>query len=237
MEAAIYNQKGEKSGSIELPGDIFEVKMNSDLVYQVAVTQMANRRQVTAHTKDRGEISGGGRKPWRQKGTGRSRHGSTRSPIWRHGGVAFGPRKDKVYGGKVNKKMRRKALAMVLSAKAANNDLMLLDALKIDEPKTKKMAAVLQAAGKTNNNFAKAKILIALPEFERNSVLSGRNIIDVKTVEAAKLNVLDLLNAKCLLMPVDSVHIIEKILIGADTEGEISKDSVKIKKTRAISKE
>jgi len=119
MEAIVYNQKGEKLNAVNLPESVFGLKMNPDLVYQVAVTQAANRRRITAHTKDRGEVSGGGKKPWRQKGTGRSRHGSNRSPIWRHGGVVFGPRNDKVYGGKINKKMRRKALAMVLSAKAS----------------------------------------------------------------------------------------------------------------------
>jgi len=210
MEAAIYNQKGEKTGTMDLPKSLFDVKVNPDLVYQVAVTQAANRRQGAAHTKDRGEVSGGGKKPWRQKGTGRSRHGSTRSPIWRHGGVAFGPRKDKVYGGKINKKMRRKALAMILSAKAGAGALTLLDRLEISEPKTKRMIEVLGAVRKINPNFEKGKILIALPGVEKNTILAGRNIPGIETIEAAKLNVLDLLNSKCLLMAVESVEAIEK---------------------------
>lgn len=201
MEITAYNQKGEKTGTIELPKDLFEVKINPDLVYQVAMTQMANRRQVTAHTKGRGEVSGGGKKPWRQKGTGRARHGSTRSPIWRHGGVVFGPRKDKVYGGKINKKMRRKALAMVLSAKAADNTLIVLDSLKISQPKTKEVANILDGLRNGVENFKTGTVLIALPAYERDAMLAARNLPETATIEAAKLNALDLLNSKYLLMP------------------------------------
>jgi len=143
MLAKTYNQQGEITGQIELPSDLFEVKINPDLVYQVVITQMANQRQGNAHTKDRGEVSGGGKKPWRQKGTGRARHASNRSPIWRHGGVVFGPRNDKIYGGKINKKMRRKALAMVLSAKLASDLLIVIDDLSLNQPKTKEMAAII----------------------------------------------------------------------------------------------
>ena len=225
MEAIVYNQKGEKAKVMDLPEGVFGVKMNPDLVYQVAVTQAANRRRITAHTKDRGEVSGGGKKPWRQKGTGRSRHGSNRSPIWRHGGVVFGPRNDKVYGGKINKKMRRKALAMVLSSKAAQNTLILLDDLKIDNSKTKEMAKILTAVKKANANLEKGKILIALPEFEKTLILAGRNIPNLATIEAAKLNVLDLLNAKCLLMPIESVEVIERT-IAAGKEKENNKTEI-----------
>lgn len=235
METAIYNQKGEKTGMMNLPKNLFEVKMNPDLVYQVAVTQAANRRQGTAHTKDRGEVSGGGKKPWRQKGTGRARHGSTRSPIWRHGGVAFGPRKDKVYGGKINKKMRRKAMAMVLSAKASSGTIVLFDKFEFEMPKTKTMAQILEVAKKVNDNFRTGKILIALPEFEKNAVLSGRNISNVETIEAAKLNVLDLLNAKCLLMTEAAVKSVEKIISG-DNNGKSAIDSAPVVKNNKIIK-
>ncbi len=216
METSVYNQKGEKVDAMDLPESVFGVKMNPDLVYQVAVTQAANRRRVTAHTKDRGEVSGGGKKPWRQKGTGRSRHGSNRSPIWRHGGVVFGPRNDKVYGGKVNKKMRRKALAMALSAKASEGTMVLIDKIEFDAPKTKTMAQTLEAVKKVNENFKKGKVLVALPEFEKNAVLSGRNIADVEMIEAAKLNALDLLNARCLLLPAAAVRVMEKIAGGGN---------------------
>jgi large subunit ribosomal protein L4 len=205
MQVTTYNQKGEAAGKIELPKDLFEVKLNSDLVYQVAVTQMANRRQSNANAKGRGEVSGGGKKPWRQKGTGRARQGSIRAPQWRHGGVVFGPTNEKIYGGKINKKMRRKALAMVLSAKVANNSLIILESLEIAQPKTKEMTQILESLKKINQNFVNGKILIALPGYEKNTVLASRNISGVETAEAVKMNVLDLLNSKCLLMPASAI--------------------------------
>ncbi len=205
MLAKTYNQKGEVAGQIELPKDLFEVKINPDLVYQVAVTQMGNRRQSNAHTKGRGEVSGGGKKPWRQKGTGRARHASNRSPIWRHGGVVFGPTNEKVYGGKINKKMRRKALAMILSAKLADSALIMMDDLNLNQPKTKEMVNILASVRKNLESFKKGTVLIALPGNEKNLVLASRNIEGVQTIEAAKLNVLDLLNSKYLLMPVKAI--------------------------------
>ncbi len=153
MLAKTYNQKGEVAGQIELPKDLFEVKVNPDLVYQVAVTQMANRRQGNANTKGRGEVSGGGKKPWRQKGTGRARQGSIRAPQWRHGGVVFGPTSEKVYGGKINKKMRRKALAMVLSSKLNGNALIMMDKLEVSQPKTKEMISILDNVRKSVESF------------------------------------------------------------------------------------
>jgi large subunit ribosomal protein L4 len=210
MQVTTYNQKGEAAGKIELPKDLFEVKLNSDLVYQVAVTQMANRRQSNANAKGRGEVSGGGKKPWRQKGTGRARQGSIRAPQWRHGGVVFGPTNEKIYGGKINKKMRRKALAMVLSAKAANNSLIILDSLEITQPKTKEMTQILESLKKINQNFESGKILIALPSYEKNAILASRNIPGVETAEAVKMNVLDLLNSKCLLMPASAIATIAR---------------------------
>jgi len=216
--------------AVNLPEGVFGVKMNPDLVYQVAITQAANRRRITAHTKDRGEVSGGGKKPWRQKGTGRSRHGSNRSPIWRHGGVVFGPRNDKVFGGKINKKMRRKALAMVLSAKASGGMMVLVDKIEFDAPKTKVMAQMLEAIKKVNENFKTGKVLVALPEFEKNAVLSGRNIPGAEMIEAAKLNTLDLLNAKCLLLPSAAVKVVERI-VGAGENEKSEKKSEKQEKS------
>jgi large subunit ribosomal protein L4 len=232
MEAIVYNQKGEKLNAVNLPESVFGLKMNPDLVYQVAVTQAANRRRITAHTKDRGEVSGGGKKPWRQKGTGRSRHGSNRSPIWRHGGVVFGPRNDKVYGGKINKKMRRKALAMVLSAKASDGMMVLVDKIEFDVPKTKVMAQMLEAIKKVNENFKTGKVLVALPEFEKNAVLSGRNIPGAEMIEAAKLNTLDLLNAKCLLLPSAAVKVVERIVGGGENEKSEKKSEKQEKSER-----
>ena len=218
--------------AVNLPESVFGLKMNPDLVYQVAVTQAANRRRITAHTKDRGEVSGGGKKPWRQKGTGRSRHGSNRSPIWRHGGVVFGPRNDKVFGGKINKKMRRKALAMVLSAKASGGMMVLVDKIEFDVPKTKVMAQMLEAIKKVNENFKTGKVLVALPEFEKNAVLSGRNIPGAEMIEAAKLNTLDLLNAKCLLLPSAAVKVVERIVAGGENEKSEKKSEKQEKSER-----
>jgi large subunit ribosomal protein L4 len=120
-----------------LPKEIFDVEINPDLIHQVVVAQTANRRRVIAHTKGRGEVRGGGKKPWRQKGTGRARHGSIRSPLWKGGGVTFGPTKERTFKKEINKKMKRKALFMVLTAKAKNNLLLVLDKIILEQPKTK----------------------------------------------------------------------------------------------------
>ncbi len=144
MKISTYTQNGKESGKAELPSEIFDVKMNSDLVHQVVLAQMSNQRQVIAHTKDKSEVRGGGRKPWKQKGTGRARHGSIRSPIWKGGGVTFGPTKDRNFKKKINKKMRRKALFMVLSSKVQDKEMIVLDKLKIEKPKTKEIAMVIE---------------------------------------------------------------------------------------------
>src|SRR4030043_2251904 len=143
MKVNIYSQQGKKIDEIVLPKEIFDIKVNSDLIHQTLVSQMANRRRVIAHTKDRSEVRGGGRKPWRQKGTGRARHGSIRSPLWIGGGVTFGPRKDRSYTQKVNKKMKRKALYMGLTDKVKENCLGIVDKLELPEIKTKKLANIL----------------------------------------------------------------------------------------------
>jgi len=204
MNVKVYNQEGEKVDEISLPKEIFEVPLNKDLVHQVAVCQMANRRVPIAHTKDRGEVRGGGRKPWAQKGTGRARHGSIRSPIWIGGGVTFGPRKEKKFEKKIPKKMKRKALFMVLSAKAKEGCLIVLENLKLKEPKTKSMVNILDKLPSKNQSS-----LIALPEVDKNVVLSARNIPKVATIEARNLNVLDLLSFKYLIMPRESIKIIK----------------------------
>jgi len=143
MKVSVYDQQGKEIGTTLLPKEIFDVKLNPDLVHQVATSQMANRRQVIAHTKDRGEVRGGGKKPWRQKGTGRARHGSIRSPLWKGGGVTFGPTKERNFKKIIPKKMKRKALFMVLSAKAKENLLIILDTLKLPLPKTKVISQIL----------------------------------------------------------------------------------------------
>jgi len=221
MLVKTYNQTGEEAGKTKLPKDIFEVEVNPDLVYQVVTAQIANQRQRIAHTKNRAEVRGGGRKPWRQKGTGRARHGSTRSPIWRHGGVAFGPRKEKVFEKKINKKMKRKALYMVLSAKAQNNLLYVLDNLDIPEIKTKYVVEILNNLRGKIENLKSGTILIALPSYDRKLVLAARNIPGVKTLEASKLNSLDLLSSKFLLLLKESIVAIK------DTFSETEKTETK----------
>ena len=168
LEATVYNQKGTSAGTISLPKTVFGVKWNGDLVHQVAVAMMANKRAGTAHTKDRSEVSGGGKKPWAQKGTGRARHGSSRSPIWVGGGVTFGPRIDKDYSQKINKKMRTKALFAVLSKKQSDGNILFIDSLVLDAMKTKTASEILTTLAKISG-FEKmtskkpTTALIALP--------------------------------------------------------------------------
>ena len=200
-----YNQKGEKVGQTRLPKEIFEVKINTDLVHQVVLCQTANKRQKSAHTKDRSDVRGGGAKPWRQKGTGRARAGSNRSPIWRGGGVTFGPTKDKVFKKRIPKKMKRKALLMVLSEKVKSNSLILLDELKIKETKTKEILEVLKKLP-----CKEKTCLIALPALDKKVVLAARNIPKINTIESRNLNVLDLLSSKYLLMPKATIKTIKE---------------------------
>jgi large subunit ribosomal protein L4 len=212
MLVDIYNQNGEKVGQTRLPSEIFGLEINPDLVYQVAVFQMANRRKPIAHTKTRAEVSGGGKKPWRQKGTGRARHGSIRSPIWRHGGVVFGPRKERIFKKEIPKKMRRKALLMILSAKAKENLLILLDSLKIEKAKTKLMAELIKNLKLKIKNL-KGSLLIALPQKDEIIFRAGRNIPDLGIVEARNLSALDLLSFKYLLMPKETIKVIKETFL------------------------
>src|ERR1700735_2118007 len=143
MNADVYNLQNEKVGTVELPERVFGARYNAALVKQVIDAQLANRRSPWAHTKTRGEVSGGGKKPWRQKGTGRARHGSTRSPIWVGGGVAHGPRNDRDYSQKVNKKMKQAALFAAISRKAKDGEVKIFETLSIEAPKTKMLATSL----------------------------------------------------------------------------------------------
>ncbi len=204
MNTKVYNQKGQEIGQIKLPKEIFEVPMNPDLVHQVVLSQTSNRRRVIAKAKDRSEVRGGGKKPWRQKGTGRARHGSIRSPLWKGGGVTFGPRTERVFKKIIPKKMRRKALFMVLSVKAKENLILILDELKIEKVKTKVMSELL------NKLFLKKSSgLVVLPQKDDKIILSARNIPKVATLQAKDLNVLDLLSYKYILMPKEAIKIIK----------------------------
>ena len=205
MLVKTYNQKGEKLDQTKLAAEIFGVKINPDLVHQVVVAQMANRRKTTAHTKGRGEVRGGGKKPWRQKGTGRARHGSIRSPIWRGGGVTFGPTKERVFKKTINRKMRRKALLMVLSGKAKNELLVLLDGIKIAKSKTKLMSDILKnlPCGKNNS-------LLVLPAIDKDVIRAAKNLPSLQTIQARDLNCLDLLQSKYLIMPKEALRVIKE---------------------------
>lgn len=210
MKATVYNQKGEEVGTTLLPKEIFDVPLNSDLLHQVITSQSSNRRIVIADTKDRGEVSGGGKKPWRQKGTGRARVGSIRSPLWRGGGTVFGPTKEINFKKKINRKMRRLALFMALSQKAKNNFLIILDDLKLEKPKTKLMEQILN---KLPCNSEKS--LLALPDIEKNKdiVRASGNLPHLQTAEARNLNTLDLLSFKYLVMLKDSIKIIKETFL------------------------
>lgn len=208
MKVPIYNIQGKEVGQTTLPKEIFEVPLKKDLVHQVAVAQMANKRQALAHTKIRSEVSGGGKKPWRQKGTGRARHGSIRSPLWVGGGVTFGPRKDQNFKQKINKKMRRKALFMALSEKARRDQLVVLEALSMEKPKTKEFKAILQALP-----LKEGSSLLVLPKKEESVFLSARNLPKVRTMVAAQINLLDVLSQKYLLMPEESIAMIQKTFL------------------------
>jgi large subunit ribosomal protein L4 len=215
-DAVIYNQDGKSTGSLKLPETIFGVRWNADLVHQVAVSYAANKRLSVAHTKDRSEVRGGGKKPWQQKGTGRSRHGSSRSPIWRGGGITFGPRKERNFEQKINKKMRTKALFTVLSKKNRDGEIFFIDELNIKEGKTKNARLVLSNLSKTkgletlllkNNNSAVAYFADKNTESQR----ALRNFKNINVNEIRNINVLDILNARNILIvkPAESIKILE----------------------------
>ncbi len=219
----LLNVKGEKIGNIELRDDVFNIDPNLDVMWRYVDMQLSSRRAGTASTKSRGEVSGGGRKPWIQKHTGRARHGSIRSPIWRHGGIAHGP-KPRDWSKRLNKKMKRLALKSALSVKLREGKLMVLDDISFDSPKTKKMREVLN-----NLKLSDVKSLFVLPWKEEKYInvrLSGKNIPGVKVLIADNpnnrkdendvnidgLNVYDILNHDVLVLTKDMVKKIEEVL-------------------------
>ena len=204
MELTIYNQKGEKKGSLALPEKVFGLKANSQLVHQAIVTEEANVRTPVAHAKGRGEVRGGGKKPWKQKGTGRARHGSSRSPIWVGGGVSHGPTKDKIYAKKLNRKMRNVAMATILSGKAKDGEVILLDSFDVTLPKTKEAVAALAALSKAAEAKTLAykkgsRALIVVPATSVPLLKSFRNIGSADVVLARNLSALPAMTYKYLL--------------------------------------
>jgi large subunit ribosomal protein L4 len=205
MKVDVINIKGEKVKTATLPPAIFEAPIKADLMHQAFVRQMANARLGTHKTKTRGEVRGGGRKPWRQKGTGRARHGSRRSPIWVGGGKAHKPQPRK-YTKKMPRKMRRAALRSALSEKASNKQIMVLDAIVWEQPKTKEVADALTKL------VGKESVLILLPEANDAVEKSVRNLPKAKTLRANYLNIRDLLQYDRVLMPLGAIDIIQSYL-------------------------
>ena len=205
MKADIFSIDGKKVGTIDLPAALFGAPWRADLVHQVATAQAANARQNRAHTKDSAEVSGGGRKPWKQKGTGQARHGSIRSPLWRHGGVTFGPRSERDYHEKINRRMKGSALASVLSRKAAEGEVILVEKLAFASPKTSAAKAALAALAKGTSagmlaTKRKNAALVALASYDANTIKSFRNMGNVKTEETRSISVADLLAHKYLVI-------------------------------------
>ncbi len=203
MEVILYNQKAENIGKVDLPDKIFGLEMNNDLVHQIVTSQMSNKRQVIAHAKGRGEVRGGGKKPWRQKGTGRARHASIRSPIWKGGGATFGPTKERNFKKKINKKMARKALFMTLSSKAKDKQLFVLDDVRLENPKTKGMAAIFKNFSSLMGN--KPTALLIVPTLEDKIKRSSKNLPNFSAVEARNLNSPEVLSYKYLILVKGSI--------------------------------
>ena len=200
----VYNMQGKKVSDVELKAEVFGIEPNENIVHSVLVNYLANQRQGTQSTKTRAEVRGGGRKPWRQKGTGRARQGSIRAPQWIKGGIALGP-KPRSYTYRVNKKERQLAIRSLLSAKVLDNELTVVDKLEVKEPKTSVMVKAL------TDLKVEGKTLIILADRNENVLLSSRNIEGVKTIELNTINVFDLLNCNKLVLPLDTVKKLEEV--------------------------
>jgi len=205
MKWDIFTIKGEKNGEYDSPKYIFDVEINTDLVHQVLRAISLNRLTPVAHTKTKAEVSGGGKKPWKQKGTGRARHGSSRSPIWRKGGITFGPRNDRNYSVSINKKMKRKALFMMLSDFIISNKLYLVDDISISTPKTKDGIELLKNVVKSDTE--KTLLVVSTKDYLVEKTFS--NLQNVKVILANSLNVEDLLKYNSLIMTVPSIEVIK----------------------------
>lgn len=205
MESKIYNQKGKETGSISLPESIFDLSWNSDLVHQIILAMQANARTPVAHTKDRGDVSGGGKKPWKQKGTGRARHGSTRSPIWVGGGVAHGPRNTKDYSQKINSGMKNKALLTIISKKFKDGEILFVDDLKTENNKTKEAKEILLSLSKIKGfekivSKKKNSTLLALSGGNKEKGRAFQNFSNIQVEEVRNINPISILSNKYLLV-------------------------------------
>ena len=203
-KVAVLDMTGKEVGTVELSDSIFGIEPNVSVMHDVVVNHLANKRQGTQSALTRAEVSGGGKKPWRQKGTGHARQGSIRSPQWRHGGIVFAP-KPRDYSYIVNKKVKRLAMKSAFSSKVLDNGIIVLDSLEMPEYKTKSMVSVLNAIG------ANGKSLVVLPEIEDKIIKSSRNIPGVKTSQVNTLNVYDILNARKLVIVKSAISKIEEV--------------------------
>ena len=200
----VYNMQGKKVSDVELSEAVFGIEPNENVVHSVLVNYLANQRQGTQSTKTRAEVRGGGKKPWRQKGTGRARQGSIRAPQWIKGGIALGP-KPRSYKYRVNKKEKQLAIKSILSAKVLDNELTVVDKFEVTEPKTKIMSKAL------TDIKVEGKALIILADKNENVYLSSRNIEGIKTIQLTMINVFDLLNCNKLVLPLDTVKKLEEV--------------------------
>lgn len=206
----VYNQKAENVGTLDLSDKIFKVALNNDLLHQAVIAQMANERQVLAHTKTKAEVSGGGKKPWKQKGTGRARVGSSRSPIWRGGGIIFGPRNDRNFKKNINQKMKQKAMFMALSDKVTSNTLVVLEELNMPEFKTKTFSEMLINLEKKVLNDSRRNVLIINDQKDEKVKYSGRNLQGVEIINLENLNIVDILKYKNLVLTSEAVKKLEE---------------------------
>ena len=218
MEAPLYNQSAQAIGTVQLPDKIFQVPMNQDLLYQIATSQLSNQRQVIAHAKGRGEVRGGGRKPWAQKGTGRARHGSIRSPIWKGGGATFGPTKERDFKKKINKRAARKALGVVLSSKVNDGQILFIDTIQFANQKTKEADGVMKSLArvllgdKTRKVTPKTLLIVPTNQEKKAIERTVRNLPYVTLMEARNMNALTTLSYPYVIMLKDSVPVLEKTL-------------------------
>ena len=207
----VYNQEGKEVSETKLNEAIFGLPWNADVVHQAVRTAFANKRQILSSTKGRSEVRGGGRKPWRQKGSGRARHGSIRSPLWKGGGVTFGPTSERNFNLKINKKMAKKALLTALSAKFKDGEILVLEDLKLSVPKTKEMAKVISdfseniSVGKRIKSF-----LIAAPVLSYNLTRAGRNLPNLKIININNLNIFDVMSYQYLVLMKEGVEALDK---------------------------
>jgi large subunit ribosomal protein L4 len=206
VKAKLYNQAGEDKGEIKLNSKIFNIEISPDLIKQAILALLSNRRNVIAHAKGRSEVRGGGRKPWRQKGTGRARHGSTRSPIWKGGGVTFGPSKEQNFTVKINKKAKVRALFMTLSDKAGSGLISVLEGFASKDGKTKEVSEFLKKMKMT-------KGLVVIEKMDEKIARAFRNIKGVEVIAANSLNVYDTLNAKTVIFTKEALKVLEQTFL------------------------